>query len=331
VRPDRGGPPRGGRAMTADTGVRRRHTVVTPEGLPLGIEIASAGDRLAAFLLDFMLVLLLNLVVSLAFYLPAALLGSAGSALFGSLFLLASFLIWNGYFLYFELHGRGVTPGKRWLGLRVMSRNGGPLTTGAVFARNLMRPVELYLPLLVVISPGILYGAAPGWAVILSSVWLLILLLMPLLNRDRARCGDLVAGTLVVVKPEARLLFDPAERRDFEEEPEAYHFTEAQLDMYGIRELQVLEELLRHDVWKPNRRRVLRTVCEKIMHKIAWKDEVPEDRVIPFLQAFYRAQRSRLEQRLIMGERREKKRLGRLGAKDASKSPGPRGRRRRRS
>jgi len=316
--------------MTVDVGAGRRHTLVTPEGLPLELEIASAGDRLSAFLLDFLFMLLLNLIAVLVLWLPALMAGLADGALFGALFLLAAFVIWNGYFLYFELHGRGVTPGKRRTGLKVVSRNGGPLTTGAVFARNLMRQLELYFPLQLLIAPWLVFGASPGWAVLLSCGWLFILLLMPLFNRDRARCGDLVAGTLVVVKPEARLLFDPAERPAAKKDAEAYGFTEAQLDMYGIRELQVLEEILRYEVGRPNRRRLLRTVCDKIRHKIAWEGEVPEDRVVPFLQAFYRAQRSRLEQRLIMGERREKKRRGRLGAEEEPQPPSPRRKRRRR-
>ena len=43
--------------------------------------------------------------------------------------------------------GRGATPGKRMLGLRVVARDGARLTGGAVIARNAMREIEVFLPL----------------------------------------------------------------------------------------------------------------------------------------------------------------------------------------
>jgi len=38
------------------------------------------------------------------------------------------------------------TPGKRILGIRVAARNGKALTAEAVFARNAMRELEVFLP-----------------------------------------------------------------------------------------------------------------------------------------------------------------------------------------
>ncbi|MBN2494190.1 MAG: RDD family protein [Deltaproteobacteria bacterium] len=290
---------------------RRMYSLTTPEGLELELELAPMGARLAAFSLDFLLMAAgTALLVALA-----AAGGMLASAPVLALVILFSFLLWNGYFLFFELYWRGATPGKRVLGIRVISRHGGPLTTGAVFARNLLRDLELYLPLQVLIVPDLIWGKAPGWVQLLASGWIFVFLLMPFLNRDRARCGDLVAGTLVVQRPEAQLLPDAAETRlpkdaDFE-------FSAAQLDMYGIRELQVLEEILHRDVSEPGRFDLLMTVCYKITRKIAWPQPVPPERVVAFLQAFYRAQRARLEQRLLFGERREFKKIGRLS--------GPRG------
>jgi len=93
----------------------------------------------------------------------------------------------------------------------------------------------------------------------------------------------------------------------------SFSFTDEQLDMYGIRELQVLEEILRRNPRNPKTRRLQRTVCKRIRRKIAFSSPVPGLEVLPFLKAFYRAQRSRLEHRLLLRERREKKRQGRLG------------------
>ncbi|HSS50701.1 MAG TPA: RDD family protein, partial [Thermoanaerobaculia bacterium] len=54
--------------------------------------------------------------------------------------------------------------------------------------------------------------------------------------------------------------------------------------------------------------RVLEDVCEKIKLKIGWPPDRWQVPVRPFLQAFYRAQRAALEQRLLFGQRRERKR-----------------------
>src|SRR5439155_3313446 len=63
------------------------------------------------------------------------------------LWLLGFFVLRNCWFSLFEMGGRGATPGKRLLGLRVVARDGARLTGGAVIARNAMREIEIFLPL----------------------------------------------------------------------------------------------------------------------------------------------------------------------------------------
>jgi uncharacterized RDD family membrane protein YckC len=238
------------------------------------------------------------------------------------------FLLWNFYFIYFEAHRGGVTFGKRKAELRVISRDGGPLTAEAIFARNLMRNLELNLPAMVLLAPEQMLPEAPGWGRPLAATWLLVFALMPLFNRDRLRCGDLVAGTMVVKAPAAVLLADladrgadrsgePAERPAARRSPavpapaappEELSFTRQQLDIYGVHELQVLEDLLRRDDQGTLAGRVLVEVCDKIKTKIGWprdRWEVPPRR---FLDAFYRAQRALLEQKMLFGQRQERKR-----------------------
>ncbi len=56
---------------------------------------------------------------------------------------------------------------------------------------------------------------------------------------------------------------------------------------------------------------MLEEVAERIKAKIGWRRESPaagEVTALPFLRAFYRAQRGRLEQKLLFGQRQEKKR-----------------------
>jgi uncharacterized RDD family membrane protein YckC len=303
----------------------RVHPVLTPEGLSLPFVVASAGDRLSAFLFDTLLIFLAIVGV----WVLAAVSTAIGLGELGISFaLLVGFLLWNFYFIYFEAHRGGVTFGKRRAELRVISRDGGPLTAEAVVARNLMRNLELQLPLLVFLAPGEMLPEAPVWGRLIAAVWFMVFALMPLLNKDRLRCGDLVAGTIVVKAPVAVLLGDltdrgvgrpagrpvarwapPPSTPALAPEPvvEEFPFTRQQLDIYGIHELQVLEDLLRRDDQGVLDGRILEEVCDKIKTKIGWPRErwdVPPRR---FLDAFYRAQRGRLEQKMLFGQRQERK------------------------
>jgi uncharacterized RDD family membrane protein YckC len=294
----------------------RLHRVTTPEGISLPFVVASVGDRIAAFVIDFFVILLASILATLATgFLMALGAKEAGT----SLAILIGFLLWNFYFVFCEVQWGGMTIGKRKVGLRVISRDGGPLTAEAIFARNLMRNLELYLPLGAVVSPTALFPGAPGWGAFFAIAWILVFAFMPLFNKDRLRCGDLVAGTLVVRAPRTVLLPDLAERPVLQRPvatgrvaapapADEYPFTREQLDIYGIHELQVLEDLLRRDEQGTLDGRVLDDVAEKIKLKIAW----PHDRwhvpARPFLQAFYRAQRALLEQKMLFGQRRERKR-----------------------
>lgn len=295
-------------------GNSRVHSIRTPEGVSLPFVVAPAGDRAAAFLFDLLVIVGATLLVWLLAAFVAWLgLGSAGVPFA----LLAGFLLWNFYFVWFEVHRGGVTPGKRKSGLRVIARDGGPLTAEAVFARNLMRNLEFYLPALALLAPDAMLPEAPGWGKLLALVWLLVFAFMPLFNADRLRCGDLVAGTLVVKAPKAVLLDDlaarpspgPTARGPAAPSPpaEEFPFTREQLDIYGIHELQVLEDLLRRYEQGTLELRILEDVADKIKTKIDW----PRDRwnvpVRPFLDAFYRAQRGSLEKRMLFGQRRERK------------------------
>lgn len=313
--------------MSVTLAAERVHRVVTPEGLSLPFVVAPVGDRLSAFLFDLLLIAAGTAVIWVVLALTAV----AGLlALGASLAVITVFLLWNFYFVYFEVRWGGVTFGKRKAGLRVISRDGGPLTAEAIFARNLMRNLELNLPVLVLLLPAQLLPESPAWGRLMAAVWLLVFALMPLFNRDRLRCGDLVAGTMVVKVPAAVLLADLADRGKtgdpaprlpaarwspppppgpFAAPPvvEAYPFTRQQLDIYGIHELQVLEDLLRRHDQGTLEGRVLDEVGEKIKAKIGWPRERWSDPARPFLDAFYRAQRARLEQKMLFGQRQERK------------------------
>ncbi len=276
----------------------QRREIVTPEGVPLQLTLASDGDRAIAVLYDLfaiMAAVLLSLV-------PLAVLGSLGSGggwglAFG---ILASFLIRNFYFIWFEVRWQGSTPGKRRAGIRVVDRSGGTLEAGSVIARNLTREAEVFLPLTALLLPQALWPSAPGWGQVLSSIWLVIFALMPVFNRDRLRIGDLIAGTMVVAVPKAMLLADVGATS--EGRASTYTFSQEQLGVYGIFELQVLEEVLRR-----RDDSAMRRVSEQIEKKIKWRRSPGHFSPKFFLRDFYAAQRKRLEGHLLMGKRREDK------------------------
>ncbi len=302
--------------MRASRNQPRQCVILTPEDLPITLTIAPAGERITAFIID-LVCLCLCLIVPGLMVLCVYLMTTSAAVLhfFYTLAMLMFFLIRNGYFVYFELRWQGVTPGKKSVGTKVVSRNGGPVTTGAVFSRNLLRELEFFLPMQALMIPASFYTTVSGWTYLFTSAWLLVFVFMPLFNRDRLRCGDLAAGTMVVSIPEARLQPDAAlsgKAKAAGRKGDLFQFADEQLDMYGIEELQVLEDVLRRHARDRSKIGLLRKVCRKICRKIAWADKVPDTQVVPFLEAFYRAQRRRLEERLLLGERRAKKRKGRL-------------------
>jgi uncharacterized RDD family membrane protein YckC len=297
------------RAAAAEE-VRLRRDFVTPEGAALPLEIAGASDRLVAFVLDALIIAALLVVAVVAAVSMA--LGASGAIVILFVFLLTHF-----YFTIFELRWQGRTPGKRFADLRVIDRDGGRLTPAAIFVRNVTREVEVVFPLVVLLHPTALVADAPPIVALAAFLWLVVLGLFPLFNRDRLRVGDVIAGTVVVHVPKQVLLPDLSEWRPqgaAAPRPEAdapapageapaYAFTAEQLSIYGIYELQVLEEVLRRE--RPDRAAALRLVAEKVARKIGWEGRAIDP--APFLAAFYSAQRARLEQRLLFGQRKERK------------------------
>ncbi len=280
----------------------KRRAIVTPEGIALPVTLAPRGDRAAALILDLIFIYAPIVAIVILFVIMA--LGGAGSNWILGMVILVSFLVRSFYFVFFELRWQGVTPGKRILKLRVIDRKGGELTAGAVFARNLMREVEVFMPIQLLLSLG-----AGTLADLLMLAWAAIFVFLPFFNRDCLRAGDLVGGTWVIRDPKAVLVEDVAERAA--EGPAmraatgpAIEFTPEQLSHYGIYELQTLEEVLRQD--GPNAQHTRAEVARRIQRKIGW----PEHRAVnatDFLEAFYAAQRGRLERGLLFGKRRESK------------------------
>ena len=282
----------------------RTRSIATPEGVVIRMTLASLGDRLAALVID--LCIIYGTLIALIVVAVLTIFELGGREMVLVVVNLSAFFVRSFYFAFFELRWLGATPGKRAMKLRVVSRDGGPLRPAAVLARNLMREVELFLPITIVLSVGSMPGG--NTLVLPALIWLGVITLLPLFNRDRLRAGDVVGGTWVIEMPKGALLGDMATvRRPTGVERPDYRFTTEQVAIYGIYELQILEQVLRDD--GPNGENARQAVAEKIAAKIGF--ETDDGRPIwprPFLEAFYRAQRQRLETDLAFGRRQERKR-----------------------
>ena len=277
---------------------RRRREIVTPEGVPLTVELAEFTERAIALIIDLLICVGVAVAIVLAFaYLTVH--GLSG-VIFVAVLNLMTFFLRVLYFIHFELSGRGATPGKRVAGIRVIDRRGGPLLASAVIARNLTRELEVFLPIGILMSAS--SGGASGtqWGSLLAVGWLICFLALMIFNRDRMRAGDLIAGTLVIALPRQRLLGDLVETRA------RFAFADHQLTAYGKRELQVLEDLLRRADDRETRE-LLRDVCDRICRKIDWQQPLAPADTALFLRDFYTAQRAFLEREQLFGRPRADK------------------------
>ena len=302
----------------------RRRTVITAEGLRLPFLLASRAARAGALAMDLVLIVLLMagttvLLVWLAHAIKVDLtrIGQKGGNGPGLTFevlavfwFITMFLFRHAYFLFFELGPRGATPGKRLAGVRVAARapngSGGRLTTEAVIARNLIRDIELFLPFVFLIRAWSEGGDTDlaGWA---SLAWFAVFVLFPFFNKDRLRCGDVIAGTWVVEAPRNTLKqaisTRAAAKGGSTETGATYRFGAAELAVYGEYELQVLEGVL-YD----RQEEAMRQVAASIARKIGWDAGAGDEAA--FLEAYYTQLRARLEGDMRFGKRKKDKFAG---------------------
>ncbi len=150
-------------------------TFETPEGAELELRVAGVGARALAWMIDSTILVLLLLGVALVIFAAIFNVGSRSTAEYSTgLHMLIVFFLWWFYDVYFEVFRNGATPGKKFMGLRVVHDDGTPVGWGASIVRNLLRSVD-FMPFLY------FFG--------MTSL---------LLNKDFKRLGDLSAGTLVI-------------------------------------------------------------------------------------------------------------------------------------
>lgn len=293
-------------APGAATPLKTVRDVITPEGVPLRFELAGKSERASALIIDLVIMFVIVICMVLAvFFLLLGGVDIDGWA--QGIGILLFFALRNFYFTFFELRWHGVTPGKRALRIRVIDRRGGRLRPESIFARNLMREIELFLPFTLILSAN--STGAGDWSVYFALIWAGIFTLMPLFNKDHMRAGDIVGGTWVIKAPKSILQPDMTRSAAAKGLPAGaaapdYSFTRAQLTIYGIYELQTLETVLRQK--GPAAFQTQTEVCDRIRRKIGWESDGAVHPV-RFLEAFYAALRAHLENRMLFGERRESK------------------------
>lgn len=206
--------------------------IETPERVPLHFALASIGNRFIACAIDHAIQLLALGLIAIASAVLASFsfieenLSGAPKWVYAVMIILL-FLIFAGYFAFFEWIWNGQTPGKRWLKLRVIREDGRPITFWEAAVRNLIRAIDM-MP-------------TPFYSLGLISVFST--------TRDQ-RIGDMVAGTVVVREREAEApafsqvfatpVSDPALRRSFK--PVDF---QANLSSLTGAEIEVVETFLR--------------------------------------------------------------------------------------
>jgi uncharacterized RDD family membrane protein YckC len=164
--------------------MERSVDVATGESVAFSYELAGLGSRFLALLVDLSIQIGVVILVALLLVWVAQAAPGGGKdlaptskiadAIVDSIFIIAAFMLFFGYFIIFEWRFNGRTPGKRLLGIRVVRDGGFPVDFTASVVRNVVRVLEFALG----------FYAVSAIATLLSPM-----------NR---RLGDLAAGTIVV-------------------------------------------------------------------------------------------------------------------------------------
>ena len=161
--------------------MERRFAVKTGELVSFEYELAGAGSRFIALMIDSLiqiLALTLLLVVSaLQQWQLAKIVNMSekgGGPYLAAFVLLLLFIIFFGYFIIFEIVWHGQTPGKRLLHIRVVRDGGQRSDPVTIVTRNLIRIVEAGL------------------------FFYFISFIVMVISPENKRLGDYAAGTIVI-------------------------------------------------------------------------------------------------------------------------------------
>lgn len=158
-----------------------RLEVETADHVILRYDLAGAGTRGSAALVDMLISLLMVFGLSVATVIVGGALPAAISRQLAGVAALLILTTWVSYFVLLEWLWNGQTIGKRRSGLRVIGADGEPARFTAVLIRNLVRIVDFF----------------PAY----YALGVVVIFLTP----RSQRLGDLAAGTYVVRAPKPEL------------------------------------------------------------------------------------------------------------------------------
>jgi uncharacterized RDD family membrane protein YckC len=239
----------------------------TPENVKVRYHLAGSGTRFLAWFADNVILTIFCVVLFIVAIIFGASADSAFGELFDSLdgpdessdrseismvFIGLWFMVWSlGGFFYFgfsELLMHGQTIGKRMAKIRVVKSDGFSLDPTSIFVRTIFRAVDQLPPL---------------WIV-------------PVISARTQRCGDLVAGTIVIADEEeeisqVRQLLGSRSRAECQ-----FRFTTAMLKRSRPTDFTMIESLLER--WPLLSEEEKNTLLEKITPPLASRleSEVPE-------------------------------------------------------
>lgn len=240
--------------------------IETPERVPLAFGLASIGNRFLAVAIDHFIQYLTIFIVAWFFFsitgFGDAFKGGSAYSLFNdaprwliAILIIVLFLIFAGYFVFFEWIWNGQTPGKKLMKLRVIREDGRPITFWEALARNLLR----------------IFDTIPGFIIPVYSVGLIAVFM----SRRDQRVGDLFAGTVVVRERTgeaptfAETFSNPVSDAAFRRVNQKTDF-QANIALLTEREIEVAESFLRRrwDLTESQRIWMAWRVALPIMYKL---------------------------------------------------------------
>jgi uncharacterized RDD family membrane protein YckC len=225
----------------------------TPENVIFDYSLAGLGSRFLAALVDSAIIVIMQAAVfwvMLFFLIRMTFTNETIEVWFVALLSLLAFLMFWGYYIFFEIIWNGQSLGKRMVGIRVIRRDGTPVTLSEVLIRNLVRVVD-FLPYF--------YGVG---------------VVAMFMDGHSRRLGDMAAGTLVVHDAGAISIESMSPERDFgnpagQELPEQFDFPIRQL---SGSDLQLLEDYIERRQGLANRSILSVQVLKKLYNRVGMKD-----------------------------------------------------------
>ena len=161
--------------------------IVTPENIAFHYQVAGPFRRLPAYLVD----LSIRLAILFGLALLVSFLSIAIGTVASAIWILAYFVLSWFYGGLFETYMNGQTPGKRMLGIRVLTTSGRPINGFQAIVRNIFRLADM--------GPFVSAEVFGGPAYPIFPTFIVGLVVMAL-SRRYQRIGDLACRTMVVVE-----------------------------------------------------------------------------------------------------------------------------------